>query len=289
MPKAKRIFDVDWGQAALSMNRPAVAPSATSVNWFNYTDNETLLKDEQNGVAVYYQSVDLEQLTMEGRTFTPLAIDIQRPWTAPLGYDYNFNPMIRCYEILYIFTAPLANVEIGSGGTGALEMFKDLGLDSSIGGRGTTAYPGIQIPDAAQCIFAQSTLSLNSMANTFSTWNGTLVSAAPAADPPIVGDPFAPVMAGEMQVVEVNRWGSLPNILGPKLHCYRYISYQSQQMTGILGADNPILNAQGNTARNFSPISVKIICEEADLTESEYLVSAANAYNNANFDSENIS
>lgn len=287
MAKAKRIFDVDWGQLTLGMARPALAPSATSVTWANMTDNETLLHDNQLGSAVYFQTIDLDQLTMEGRSFNPMAIEVQRPWTAPLGQDWNFLPSTRHYEYLYIFTAPLANQSIIT--SGGLEAFKDLGLDSSSGGRGSGSLSGQQIPDNAQCVFAQSTISVNPMANTASVWNGTLIASDPGATPPIVGDPYAPVMAGEMQVVEVNRWGSLPAILGPKLFCYRYISYPSQQMTGIFNADNPILNATGSTARNMSSISIKIICEEANLSESEYLVNAANSYNNSNFDNPNRS
>lgn len=286
MSKAKRIFDVDWGQLTLGMTRPAGAPSATSVTWANMTDNETLLHDNQLGSAVYFQTIDLEQLTMEGRSFNPLAIEVQRPWTAPLGQDWNFLPPTRHYEYLYIFTAPLANQRIITSGN--LEGFKDLGLDSSIGGRGSPSFVGQQLPDNAQCVFAQSTISVNPIANAASVWNGTLV-ATEVGPPPVIGDPYAPLMAGEMQVTEVNRWGSLPAILGPKLFCYRYIAYPSQQMTGVFNADNPILNAIGSTARNMSSISIKIICEEADLSESEYLVNAANSYNNANFDDANRS
>jgi hypothetical protein len=287
MVKAQRIFDVDWGQVSLSVSRPAAAPSPTVITWSNLTDNETLLHDDQLGNVVYFQTIDLEQLTMDGRSFNPLAIEVQRPWTAPLGSDINFLPSNRHYEYLYIFTAPLPNQEIIVNGD--LQAFKDLGLDTSIAGLGTSLWRGQQIPDAAQCVFAQSTISVNPIANAASVWNGTLIAADPAGVPPVIGDPFAPLMAAEMQVTEVNRWGSLPAILGPKLFCYRFMSYPSQALTGLVGIDNPILLGQGITLRNMSPLSIKIICEEANLSESEYLVSAANAYNNANYDDPNES
>ena len=273
-----RIFDVDWGQVVHAASRPALSTSPTSESWNVVNPGEEVIF-EGSGNIVLFQEIDLELLTLEGRVFSPQGVEVQRCWTAPIGQDWNFFPATRCYEYLYIFTAPLANDTVDAVD---IEAFKDLGLDQSLGGRGTTTWDGKQIPDNAQCVFAQNTVSVNSMANAASVWNGTLVSENPLADPPVVGDPYAPLMAGEMTVVEVNRWGSLPDILGPKLYCYRVLYYPSQYMSGISGGDNPLVNATGSTARNHSTLSIKLVCKEVKLTEGEYLITAANAYNNSN-------
>ena len=96
-------------------------------------------------------------------------------------------------------------------------------------------------------------------------------------------------MAVEISVTEVNRWCSLPDIIGPKLYCYRYISYPSQYLAGISGGENPLVAADGITSRNHSSLSIKILCEEVKLSDTEYLTRAANAYNNANIMDDNRS
>jgi len=272
-----RIFDVDWGQVVHSVSRVAGTDTPASDEFTMADDNGTII-EQGSSMCVIFQEIDLEQLTIEGRVFTPKGIEVQRPWTAPIGQDWNFFPATRCYEYLYVFSNPLPNDALT---VGSIEGFKDMGLDASLGGRGSQVYNGFQVPDNAQCIFAQNTVSVNQMANAASVWNGTLEGGS-AGPPPVPADPYAPLMAAEMTVTEVNRWGSLPDIIGPKLYCYRVLFYPSQYQSGLSGGANPIVNATGFTARNHSSISIKIVCEEAKLSEGEYLTRAANAYNNAN-------
>lgn len=284
---ASRIFDVDWSQVTLGVNRDANATLPTSgPTWNVLGDNGDLLSQDNFGKAVFYQEIDLEQLTIEGRTFSPKGVEVQRPWTAPLGQDWNYVPTTRHYEFLYIFTAPLANQTLTTISPN-LDAFFDLGLDVSGGGRGSRSYTGREIPNAEQCVFAQSTICVNNVANSLSVWNGTLVEAAPGP-PPITGDILAPLASGEMTISEVNQWGSLPTILGPKLFCYRFISYPSQILSG-LSIDNPLVKGAGFTARNMSSLCIKLVCEEVNLSDSEYIITAANAYNMANQDDVNLS
>jgi len=285
-----RVFDVDFGQVVQNAQRASgeYQPLSDAEGFLLATDDSTVLAS-QNGRIALYQEIDLEVLVKENRVFAPYAVEVQRPWTAPLGFDLNPNVATRCYEYLYVFSAPLANQQISSS---VGEFFKDLGLDSSIGNRGSiTAIPGgYQIPDNAQCIYAQSTISVNNLSVAASVWNGLLVADAPLATPPVQGDPYAPLQCAEMQVSEVNKWGSLPEIIGPKLYCYRFIEYPSQELSAsVLGPDNPILNGEGLMQRNHSSLSIKIMCREVELSDGEYIIRAANAYNNANADDVNES
>lgn len=284
-----RVFDVDFGQVVQSASRVGgeYQPSTANQSFTLATDNSTIL-EEGNGRVALYQEIDLEVLVKENRVFAPFAVEVQRPWTAPLGFDLNPYVPARCYEYLYIFSAPLANQDIPNN---VGEFFKDLGLDSSIGNRGSiTAGVGRQVPDNSQCIYAQSTVSINNLGTAASVWNGLLVSPDPFATPPVLGDPYAPLQCGEMTVTEVNKWGSLPEIIGPKLYCYRFIEYTSQELSSsVLSAENPIVLGEGLMSRNHSSLSIKIMCKEVNLSEGEYIIRAANAYNNANADSVNES
>jgi len=283
-----RVFDVDFGQVVQNANRPAGEFNPTDDSFILATDNSTIL-EQRNGRIVLYQEIDLEVLVKENRVFAPYAVEVQRPWTAPLGFDLNPNVATRCYEYLYVFSAPLANQQI-SPFIG--EFFKDMGLDSSIGNRGSiSAIPGgRQIPDNSQCIYAQSTISVNNLGVSPSVWNGLLTAGDPTTLPPTASDPYVPLQCAEMQVTEVNKWGSLPEIIGPKLYCYRFIEYPSQELsTAVLGPDNPIVNGDGLMQRNHSSLSIKIMCREVELSDGEYIIRAANAYNNANPDDVNES
>lgn len=283
-----RVFDVDFGQVVQSANRPSGEFQPDSDSFILATDNSTIL-EQSNGRLVLYQEIDLEVLVKENRVFAPYAVEVQRPWTAPLGFDLNPYVPTRCYEYLYVFSAPLANQQIPAT---IGEFFKDLGLDSSIANRGSiTAIPGgRQIPDNSQCIYAQSTISVNNMGLAASVWNGLLTAGDDTAVPPISPDPYVPLQCGEMQVSEVNKWGSLPEIIGPKLYCYRFIEYPSQELSSsVLGPDNPIVQGDGLMQRNHSSLSIKIMCREVELSDGEYIIRAANAYNNANADDVNES
>jgi len=282
---SERIFDVDWSQVRMTTTRLAGETAPAEPVWDVIGDNGEMLMQDDFGRAVFFQEIDLEQLTIEGRTFSPMAVEVQRPWTAPLGQDWNYSPAIRHYEFIYIFTAPLANQMITQFN---LDGFFDFGLDVSAGGKGSLQYAGREVPNAEQCVFAQSTISVNNIANSLSVWNGTLLPNDPHAIPPLVGDTIAPLVSGEMTVSEVNRWGSLPTILGPKLYCYRFISYVSQSLSGLV-PNNPLVLGTGYTQRNMSSMCIKLLCKEQELSTSEYIITAANAYNMANQDDPNQS
>jgi len=283
---AERVFDVELGQMVYSANRAAGDDTPNSETMTMPDDNGIILV-EGDGLFVQYLEVDLEQLTQEGRVFRPTAVEIQRPWQAPLGQDWNSNPANRCFETVLVLTAPLANRRLVGFPEQAAGLL-DMGLDASLGGVGQRVYTGGEIPNNHTCVFAQTIISQINMSNALSTWNGTLTLGDLTATPPIQPDPYAPFMAGDLMVSEVNRWGSLPDILGPRLYVYRVVKYPSQYLQGISGGDNPIVNAIGYTARNFSSLSIKILTEEVKLKETEYLDAALTAYNlSSNSDSEN--
>lgn len=279
----ERVFDCEFGPVGLVVSRGAGTPGTppTSVTWTNNTRDGELLYEDTTGKAIFYQQIDLSELSVEGRTFKPIGVNVQRPWNAPEGQDSNFMVSTRPVELIYIFSNALPNEHIRNGGVD-INAFRDLGLDAS------DAYQTgdlAVIPDGSNTIWAQETKYFNSIANSMNNWNGFLVPNNPTPPPIVTGDYFYPLLCADMSVAETNTWGEMRTILGPVLHCYRVICHETQNLTS-LAAGNPIFDAAGHTDRKFSPISVKILCKEEKLTEGEYLVEAANAYNNSNWDAE---
>jgi len=277
-----RIFDVEFSPLELAIVRNPEAILPTTCEWTTLGDNGELLYEDGRGKAIFYHQLDLSELTVDSRTFQPVAVNVQRNYNGPQGHDANFMPSTRPVELLYIFSNQLPNQQIRDGDID-LDSFRDLGLDAS-------AQYGIVaptlvltvIPDGSNTVFAQSTKYVNGIANSTNAWNG--FAYAGEAGPPILpADLFYPLLCQDMSVAEVNSWGEMRSILGPQLHCYRVILHETQNMTG-LSQYNPLVAHQGNTARKFSTICIKVLCREENLSEGEYLVEAANAYNNSNWD-----
>lgn len=272
---SERNFDIEWSPINLTLSRLQNADQAHIQSWTQNMDNGELIWEGLNpanyGMAVYYQKIDLSQLTEEGMSFTPKAVNVQRPWTAPEGQDIASQPSINHEEYLYVFSAPLPNQDIDSDAD--VLAFRNLGLDVSVPSTTTGWYA---YPDYEQCIFAQSTFSQVDPTNALTVMNGLTV----------LGDATYPAYYAKMRVAEQNTWGSMSTILGPFLHCYRVIIYRCQNLAG-LGGTNPILGAAGSTSRRMSPVTIRIMTDDADLSEGEYLIAAANAYNKATSDASN--
>lgn len=272
---ADRIFDVEFAPVNLTITRVAGQELPFDAQWTGSGSDEELLYQDGNGRAVFYQQIDLQQLTKEGRAFKPEFINVQRPWNAPQGQDANFNPSTDCVELLYVFLNPLPNDNIRAGIV--IDQMRDLGLDSSNAyDIGVLAFGAI--PDASNCLFAQSTRYINNIANANSTWNGFAVAT----------DVYYPLLTQTMSTAEQNTWGGMHTILGPMLHCYRVIIHPTQIMTGLSPAPapdgNPLVLAAGSTLRKFSPISISIYAEEMNLSSGEYIIEASNAFNSENYD-----
>jgi len=271
-----RIFDVEFGSVQLIADRAAGTfgtPPAV-VTWETWTGDGKMLFEDGTGNAIWYEQVDLSELTIDSRTFQPIGVNVQRPWNGPEGNDSNFMPSTRPVELLYVFSNALPNAQIEAGLVD-LRTFRDLGLDSSDAYRTSDL---AVIPDGSNTIYAQETKYFNSIANSINTWNG-FANTDPYPD----GDFYQPLLCADMSVAEVNTWGEMRSILGPVLHCYRVILHETQNLNG-LGTANSLVVAAGHTNRKFSPISLKILCKEEKLSEGEYLVEASNAYNNSNWD-----
>ena len=181
-------------------------------------------------------------------------------------------PSTDVVEVLYIFSNPLANDEIRAGMD--LNFGRDMGLDVSNGD--LRPVPGSAMPDSSNCIFAQQSRYLNSLTHAQSKFNGM-------ADPL---DFYYPLLSQTMTKVEQNTWGGMHTILGPDLHCYRFLFAETQNLAG-LDPVNVIRAAAGDTFRRFSPISISINCIEENLTEGAYLIEASNAFNRNNANAPN--
>ena len=271
-----RIFDVDFGPLNLALTRDAgdLQPDPTTVAWSGAGSDQIIGYDDY-GNCIVYETVDLQQLTKNQQAFQPLGINVTRPWTAPQGQDANYMASTPCYEILYVFQNPLPNEYIRNNARLALAAFKDMGLNASQ----NLGYPWLTLPNEENTLFAQMSYFHNTLSNSNTVWNGMAVPA----------DTYYPLLSQNMVTQEVNTWGALNPILGPTLHCYRVIFHETQNLTGLSDdptVGNPVVLAPGSTLRKFSPISIKLLAQEAKLTDGEYVVEASNAYNRANFDAE---
>ena len=276
MAKPRRIFDVDFPGVNLSVTRVAgeLTPIVGgSIGWGGPGTDQLIGADEY-GNAIFYHQIDLSQLTNEMRSFNPLSVNVQRAYNAPEGMDANYMPSSPSYEMIYIFQNPLDNLSIRQNPRANMETFRDMGLDTSVGS------PGGSVPDSSNCVFAQMTRYRNDLANSTTTWNGMAVP----------GDTYFPLVSQDMSIAEVNTWGGMNTILGPRLHCYRVIFHETQNLFGLdptPGTGNPLVLAPGTTLRTFSPISIRLFTQESDLDEGEYLVEAANAFNRWNWNDAN--
>lgn len=281
-----RVFDVEFSPLELDIVRDPETTLPTTCEWTMRGDNGDLLYENGRGKAIFYHQLDLSELTADSRTFQPVAVNVQRNFNGPQGYDANFMPSTRPVELLYIFSNQLPNQQIRDGDID-LDVFRDIGLDASAQ-YGIIPPPGFirlltVVPDGSNTTFAQSTRYVNSIANSTNAWNGFAYGGDPVGPPPTAADIFYPLLVQDMSVAEVNTWGEMRTILGPQLHCYRVVLHETQNMSGLSQA-NPLVVAQGTTARKFSTICIKILCREDKLSDGEYLVEAANAYNNSNWD-----
>ena len=271
MATPRRVFDVDFPKLNLSVSRAAgaLAPGAGDAVWSGPGLDQVIGADDY-GNSISYHQIDLSQLTNEQRAFNPLTVNVQRVYNAPEGFDANYMPSTPAYEMLYIFQNPLDNNRIRANPRAYMESFRDMGLDVSSVGIGSS------VPDSSNCVFAQMTRYRNDLANSTTVWNGMAVA----------GDTYYPLVSQDMSIAEVNTWGGMDAILGPRLHCYRVIFHETQNLLGLdptPGTGNPIVLGLGTTLRTFSPISIRLFCQEADLSDGQYLVEAANAYNRWNW------
>lgn len=273
MPSPKRIFDVDFPSVSLAVNRPEGVVIPDAVTWGGVGADQLIGADDY-GNAIFYHQIDLSQLTNEMRAFTPLSVNVQRAYNAPEGLDANYMPSTPAYEMLYVFQNPLDNFAIRDNPRANMEAFRDMGLDVSSDG------VGMAVPDSSNCIFAQMTRYRNDLSNSTTVYNGMAVP----------GDTYYPLVSQDMSIAEINTWGGMETILGPRLHCYRVIFHETQNLLH-LDADpvtgNPLVLALGTTLRTFSPISIRLFCQEADLDDGDYLIEAANAFNRWNWDATN--
>lgn len=265
---AERIFDVDFAPVDFSVSRPAGVdlPNSHSINADDVIGSF-------NGGFIQYERINLSQLTEEGRLFQPVSINVQRTWNAPEGFDANFAPSTSAMEWIYIFQSPLPNERIRNDPELWINALRDFGLDRS------DAYGSLipeSIKDSNQTLYAQRTRYINNMANTQSAWNQTSVP----------GDAFYPLLAQTMSVAEFDSWGSMNPVAGAALYCYRIVLHYTQNVSGN-DPTNPLVAAQGTTIRKFSPVTVQIQCIEPKISESEYLINAANIYNGWNNDNAN--
>jgi len=270
MPKhTLRVFDVDFQEVEQTIirNAPLAAPNAVVYN--TAAQMQMILEDEQGG-ALFYEAIDLSQLTLEGRSFQPLQIAINRPYTVPRGTKLNTNISVQNEEYFFVWYSnvayPLQNMTALHNAT-FIQALRRVGMNTSPHVALETDYEEEQ-PNLGQLLWASSAAFLPSLDTALTVANGLL---------PALTSPVAPVdiamFTNTMRQVDSSEWGSMDIVQGPMLHFFRLITNYSQNMNGV-PAQSPLVQTNGWENQTWSPINLKVICQEVDLSDEEYLTTA---------------
>lgn len=283
-----RIFDVDFSEITQTLSRTSFegAPSVnTDVATYGNISHQQLVFEDEVGGALFYESIDLSQLTIEGRTFQPLQIIVNRPYTVPRGSKYNPNVANQNEEYFFIWYTQVAKPSeaIVDGSTtdkqGFIQALRACGMNTSPELELETHYEEQQ-PDLGQLLWCSQSSFLPSLDTALSVANGMIQNIGGGGAPINVPLKFI-IATNSMRRVDSSEWGSMAPIQGPMLHFYRLVTNYSQNMGGIpLGS--PIVQNSGLESQHWSPVNIKIVCEEVDLSDEEYLTTAYNTLTRMN-------
>lgn len=277
MAKPVRIFDVDFTEIAQTLTRTsaegAPAPQVTSTTYGDHCQMQMVFEDEVGG-ALFYEAIDLSQLTLEGKTFQPLQVIINRPYTVPRGTKWNPNPCVQNEEYFFIWYSNVAapSQSVIDGATGVKQTFiqalRACGMNTSPLVDLSTAYSEQQ-PDLGQLLWASSAAFLPSLDTALSVPNGLVEND----NPPTITPHKLILLTNSVRAVDSSEWGSMAPVQGPMLHFYRLVTDYSNNMGGVpLGS--PIVEQSGYSTNKWAPVNIKVVCEEVDLSDEEYLTTA---------------
>lgn len=182
MVKAMRIFDVDFAEIAATLYRTCLPPpvppelNVTSVAYGALCQQQLVFEDEVGG-ALFHESIDLSQLTIEARTFQPLQVIVNRPYTVPRTQALNANPTVQSEEYLFVWytnvAAPSQAVIDGTSGIKQLfiQALRASGMNTSPRIKLSSEYSEQQ-PDLGQLVWASSSAFLPSLDTALSLPNG---------------------------------------------------------------------------------------------------------------------
>jgi hypothetical protein len=277
MAKSMRVFDVDFIEIAQTLVRTSAAGApalnVTSASYGGICQQQMVFEDEIGG-ALFYEAIDLSQLTLEGKTFQPLQVVINRPYTVPRGSTVNVNPCVQNEEYLFVWYTNVAapSDAIVNGSSAVKQLFiqalRRAGMNTTPAVGLSTAYDEQQ-PDLGQLLWASQSAFLPSLDTALSVPNGFIENDDP---PPGIPDKTI-LLTNSMRRVDSSEWGSMSPVQGPMLHFFRLVTCYSNDMAGIpLGS--PLIQNSGYTAQYWSPINLQVVCEEVDLSSEEYLTNA---------------
>lgn len=268
MPKPVRIFDVDFPEIQQIQTRVAPALGPTEVTYNGEALGQQII-DDGNGGGIWYEAIDLSQLTIEGKTFQPLQVILNRPYTVPRGSKFNPNVSVQNEEYFYIFYSDVATPSTDLSAAqllNSIQAFRRTGMNTSPLVNIPTPYEEEQ-PNLGQLVWASSSAFLPSLDTALSTFNGLIINT------PAVAPNKEIVITNSMRRVDSSEWGSMEPIQGPMLHFYRVVSNYSQNMTGVPPSSDIVIN-DGYEQATFSPVNIKVVCEELQLSSTEYLSTA---------------
>lgn len=262
-----RVFDVEWPELNQTVSRLTATLEPASVTYTGPGEDHILYEDTQGGV-VCYQMLDLSQLTQEGRIFQPTAVNVQRPYDSPAGSKFNALPAIETEEYFFIVYSPVMNPNDMSVSAiniiNSINSFKQAGFNVSDEGI-ITVLGDNEVMNSEQLLFGQSSFYTVDLAHALSINNGLF----PAGGPNVL-------LTNSMMKTEVNQYGSMNPIFGPRLHCFRVIIARDQVMTGVVAPADPIATAIGLNSMKYSPVQIQVMTREVELSNGDYVIAASN-------------
>jgi len=279
MGSAMRIFDVDFAEIVQTLSRVSTPEApGVQVSGVTYGDvsQQQLVFEDDVGGALFHEAVDLSQLTIEGRTFQPLQIIVNRPYTVPRGTKLNPNISVQNEEYFFIWYTNVAK-PVSSVKQTFIQALRRAGMNTSptVGLDLETHYEEQQ-PDLGQLLWASQSSFLPSLDTALSVANGMIVNEEPIAIPHL---PIT--ITNSMRRVDSSEWGSMAPVQGPMLHFFRLVTNYSQNMGGV-PLTSPIVLNSGFDTQHWSPVNIKIVCEEVNLSSEEYLTTAFNTLTRMN-------
>jgi hypothetical protein len=277
MGKAMRIFDVDFAEIAQTLNRTNLslpAPPFLQVTAAAYGAlcQQQMVFEDGIGGALFHEAIDLSQLTIEGRTFQPLQVIVNRPYTVPRMQSMNTNPCVQSEEYLFIWYTGVASPAQGViDGIDALKQnfiqaLRACGMNTSPRIGLATEYTE-QEPDLGQLVWASSSAFLPSLDTALSVPNGFVDNFG------LTSPDKTFLFTNSHRRVDSSEWGSMAPIQGPMLHFFRFVTNYANNMAPLT-LTSPLVTESGYTSGTYSPINIQVVCEEVDLNSIEYLTNA---------------
>lgn len=268
-----RLIDIDFSEIQFNYSRTGGSPNATGGSTSRAGTKQLLnsITTGQNaGSFIQYQRIDLDFMVKNGEMLQPTSVTIQRTSPVPLGSTTNGNLADQIEEYILVLSRPLATDTLENLTGTQYESLRRIGLDGCDPVvTALTPAPqgrGAGWPNRAQTIYAEKRMYDINLNNIASVTNGQL-----SPDPVLNPDFWS--LGGMPSLANVSSWGSLGDITGPNLHCYRIVIDRRQNVIPNFSA----YTYAGSVDSQWPAVNISFIAEDPAFTSGEYITRLANA------------